>query len=57
MSDIKAGDVVVLKSGSDKMTVGQIFKPNNLTMAAVVWQDQKGEHKTANYAVEALEKP
>ena len=53
MEDIKAGDVVVLKSGSRAMTVQWI---GNYNTCGVVWADREGVHHTANYKVAAIKK-
>lgn len=58
MSDeaIKSGDVVLLKSGSLKMTVQDVVTMNGKQVAVVVWADQNHAHHTANYHVSALKK-
>ena len=51
MSDIKAGDEVVLKSGGVTMTVAWIEGGN----ASCVWHD-KGNHKDQVYPLVVLKK-
>ncbi|MGF6524781.1 DUF2158 domain-containing protein [Variovorax sp. PvP013] len=51
MSDIKAGDEVVLKSGGVAMTVAWVEDEN----ALCVWQD-KANHKEQVYPVVVLKK-
>ncbi|RKE47510.1 uncharacterized protein DUF2158 [Sphingomonas sp. PP-CE-1A-559] len=53
MEDIKAGDVVVLKSGSRAMTVQWIGNDNT---CGVVWADREGVHHIANYNIAAIKK-
>jgi uncharacterized protein YodC (DUF2158 family) len=43
---VKAGDVVVLKSGSHPMTVQWVNRDGT---TAVVWEDKDGAHHTASY--------
>lgn len=52
MSDIKAGDEVVLKSGGVPMTVAWVEDGD----ALCVWQDDKGNHKEQTYPVVVLKK-
>ena len=53
VEDIKAGDVVVLKSGSRAMTVQWVGADKT---CGVVWADREGVHHTANYNVTAVKK-
>lgn len=54
MDEIKAGDIVTLKSGSQGMTVGYVT--NDGKKADLYWMDNKGEHHNATYPIAALKK-
>jgi uncharacterized protein YodC (DUF2158 family) len=56
MSDIKAGDVVKLKSGSIPMTVEFVAAQLPTIMAHVIWMTEYAERRTAMIAAEALDK-
>jgi len=51
--ELRVDDVVVLKSGSVKMTIQKAFDGNEFEC---VWFDSKQEHKTAVFVAETLEK-
>jgi uncharacterized protein YodC (DUF2158 family) len=53
--DIKAGDVVQLKSGSAPMTVVQIYGQDD-NLAEVVWMTGAGDRRTADIPMVALRK-
>lgn len=50
--EIKAGDIVVLKSGGPKMTVAWVEEGD----ALCEWFDAKNESKTKRFSVEVLTK-
>lgn len=57
MSDLKAGDIVVVKSGGPEMTVQEAGNSPELgSYAACVWFDSKYELKTATFMQVALKK-
>jgi hypothetical protein len=44
-SDLKAGEVVILKSGGQKFTVVRIFEEEGIEFADVVWSLPSGSAK------------
>lgn len=57
MSEIQAGDVVELKSGSAPMTVEGVIKHKDLpTRAVCKWENGQGHHVEKEYKTVALKK-
>jgi len=56
MEEVKAGDIAVLQSGSDPMTVLKTYTANGISIADVAWSTSKGDHHTASYPTAGLKK-
>ncbi len=54
MAEIKAGDVVQLKSGSPKMTVERVEQSEVPPYAVCSWFDSKGQPQSGTYNLSSL---
>ncbi len=54
--EIKAGDVVVLKSGGPEMTVSFVENPGGGNVAACAWFDDKRKQQSARFPLTSLQK-